>query len=465
MKYFERYRYNTIKLFLLIFFGFSLNHFDANAFKNENSDQPNVILIVADDMGVGDLSAFNEGLSETPKLDKLIDESVYFKQAYASSSVCAPSRASLLTGKYPHRTGSVTLNMQSYPELTRISLDQVTMGNIFSDNGYITGLIGKWHNGIGKDYHPLQRGFQEVEGFMGFDVADSYYEYRLDIQGNYQDVTDKYLTEDLSERAINFVRRHQNNPFFLLLAHYAPHRPLSAPEELIQNYVDQGLDENTATIYAMIEVMDKGIGELVTELERLGIDDETIIIFTSDNGPDPLTGERFNVDLRGAKYEVYEGGIHIPFLVNWPGTLTPGVRETMIHFTDVLPTLVEICNLDVSHTLISKWDGRSFGGLLFDKNADLNLPEHRFWQWNRGVPMYSHNAAMREGDWKLVRPYVTMRVPDAESTALPKLYNIADDPSETTDLSEEYPRRYERMRVLLRQWSREMERDRLKIEN
>jgi len=453
-------RSSTILLFIL---SFLVTFYScATDEGDEIQKKPNVILILADDMGVGDLSSMNGGISKTPSLDKLKDEGIYFRNAYAGSAVCSPSRAALFTGRYPHRTGSVTLNMQRYPELTRIAKDEVTIGNIFQDNGYKTGLIGKWHNGLGEEYHPLQRGFDEFEGFVGFDISGSYYKYSLDVQGTYQDFEDKYLTEDLTQRAKNFVNRHKDAPFFLLLTHYAPHRPLSAPEELIQNYVDQGLGQNTATIYAMIEVMDRGIGELVTELQDLGIDNETLLIFTSDNGPDPIPGERFNVDMKGTKYMVNEGGIHVPFFIRWPGNIESGSRDNIIQFTDVLPTLVDIFGLEVSDNL--KWDGGSFKKVLFNESAADSLPKQRFWQWNRGVPMYSHNAAMREGEWKLVRPQVTRNVPDSESDAIPKLYNIADDPSETTDLAEEYPVRYTRMRVLLRQWSREMELDRLTIE-
>jgi len=456
--------YNNIKLLLIIIFGNLLNFTNAHAFDNERSVKPNVILIVADDMGVGDISAFNEGLSETPKLDKLIDESVYFNQAYAGSPVCAPSRAALLTGRYPHRTGSVTLSQKNFPDLTRIKKDETLISDIFSNNGYVTGLVGKWHSGMGEGYHPLDRGFHEFIGFnIGTDIPN-YFEYQLDVQGEYQSFSGEYLTDVLTREAIDFVRKNKDNPFFLHLAHYAPHRPLSAPEETIEKYLDRGFDENIATVYAMIEIMDIGIGDLVDELDELGIREDTIIIFTSDNGPDPLVGERFNLDSRGAKYYVYEGGIHVPFFVSWHGVISPAKRDEVIHFTDVFPTLIDICDLQIPDAL-KKIDGGSISGLLYGETENVRLPDLRFWQWNRGVPYYSHNAAIREGDWKLVKPFVTMRIPDSESNALPNLFNLADDPSETIDLSEEYPERYNRMRVLLRQWSREMEWDRMKIEN
>lgn len=428
----------------------------------DDAKKPNVILILADDMGIGDLSSFNGGRSKTPSLDRLIREGVYFNKAYSGAPVCAPSRAALLTGRYPHRTGAVTLNMQQYPALSRIARHETTIADIFQGNGYTAGLIGKWHSGLGDDYHPLSRGFDRFEGFTGaFHVPDSYFDYHLESQGEYHHVTDKYLTTDLTERAVNFVRENKNSPFFLFLAHYAPHRPLSAPDELIKTYLDQGLDKNTATIYAMIEVMDKGIGKLVEELKNLDIDDETILIFSSDNGPDPIPGDRFNMNMKGTKYTVNEGGIHVPFFVRWPGHIAPGTREQVVHFTDVLPSLADLLSLDVPSGL--ELDGGSFKSVLFDAEAKGGLPEQRFWQWNRGVPMYSHNAAMREGKWKLVIPYVTRGVPDGESPEKARLYNILEDPDETNDVSGDHSQQYDRMRVYLRQWSREVEADRLEI--
>src|SRR6056300_1051850 len=244
-------------------------------------NQPNVILILADDMAVGDLSCFNKGRSRTPNLDRLKSESVSFSQAYSGSSVCAPARASLLTGRYPHRTGVVTLNMEKYPDFTRLRLDEETLADRFRSGGYRTGIIGKWHLGLGEEYHPLRRGFDEVEVFLGHLMAQSYFAFQLDVNGTVEDFNkpNDYLTSELSSRAIDFVRRNKEAPFFLHLAHYAPHRPIDAPVERVKPYLDQGLSEETATVYAMIEIMDEGIGTLLEELDKLGIAENTIIIF------------------------------------------------------------------------------------------------------------------------------------------------------------------------------------------
>ncbi len=448
---------NSLVLLLLAQFPFA--GFAPKATATEKTDGPNVILILADDMALGDFSSRNGGLSRTPNLERLAANSVQFENAYSASCVCAPARAALLTGRYPHRTGVVTLNMNRYPQLTRLRLDETTIANVLGDNGYATGLIGKWHCGIGKEYHPLRRGFHEFEGFSGSQDL-SYFRYTLDINGQSAEVADKYLTDDLSQRAIEFVRRHRDRPFFLHLAHYAPHRPLEAPKEIVDAYRDKGLDENTATIYAMIEVMDRGIGQLMDELDRLKISETTIVIFASDNGPDPLTGNRFNDELRGMKYEVYEGGIRVPLFIRWQNVLLRGRRSQLVHFVDLFPTILDLC--DVTLQAKPPLDGISFRKSLVDNTLTESVP--RYWQWNRGRPNYTHNAAVRHGPWKLVRPYVNRKANPADSELPPVLYNLSDDPQEVTDVSAQHPGRYSMLKQQLDEWCRTVEAHRKRIE-
>ena len=423
--------------------------------------RPNVILILADDLAIGDLSCFNGGLSRTPQLDRLVDESVYFENAYAGSPVCAPSRAALLTGRYSHRTGSVTLNQLKFPELTRIKLDETTIADRFSANGYATGLVGKWHSGPGMAYHPMKRGFEEFAGFHDSTDVKTYYKFRLDLQGEIHEFDgDEYLTDVFTEHAISFVRRHRDEPFFLHLAHYAPHRPLSAPEDIVAYYVAKGLDEKIAKVYSMIEVMDRGIGELMDELDRLGLAEKTVVMFASDNGPDPLVGERFNGENRGTKYMINEGGIQVPFLVRRKGKLEAARRPELIHFTDVVPTLMEICQLE-KPSQTKPLDGISFAGLLSNDYPASKPPSARYWQWNRSVPDYTHNAAAREGRWKLVRPYVTRNIPQESSSLAPRLYDLDADPGENNDLASRHPELAERLNHQLERWSKEVEIDRV----
>ena len=425
------------------------------------TERPNVVLILADDLAIGDLSCFNHGRSRTPCLDRLIKESIYFNQAYSASPVCAPARAALMTGRYPHRTGSVTLNQIKFPKLTRLQLDETTIADRFKAADYATGLVGKWHSGPGDDYHPLKRGFDEYVGFNDSTDISSYFDYRLDIQGRYHDINGPYLTDEFTRYALKFVRSHQDRPFFLFLAHYAPHRPLSAPTELIEHHRNRGLPEKTAIVYAMIEAMDRGIGELVDELDRLDLARKTLVIFASDNGPDPLVGDRFNGTDRGTKYMVNEGGIHVPLMFRWKDRLQPTTRGELVHFTDMVPTLMAICGL-TPRPEDKPIDGRSIAGLLSGEWKSSQLPTQRFWQWNRKTPRYSHNAAVREGDWKLIRPYVTRNIPKQASAATPRLYHLGNDPEETDDLFERHPDVSKRLLKSLTEWSRKVERDRIR---
>lgn len=407
-------------------------------------------------MAVGDIAAFNGGKTRTPAIDRLIAEGVWFDAAYSASCVCAPARAALLTGRSPHRTGVVSLEMKKYPELTRLKRDEWTIANAFQAGGYVTGLIGKWHTGEGPEYHPLRRGFAEFEGFFGSDPV-GYHRYPFDVQGRRIEVTDRYLTDDLTDRAIAFVRRHRESPFFLHLAHYAPHRPLEAPPAAVTPYLELGYERNTATIYAMIEIMDRGIGRLMDELERLGLRRDTVVIFASDNGPDPIPGPRFNHARRGTKYEVYEGGLRVPLVVSWPGRFRARHSDAVVHFTDVYPTLADLARLPAPPRP-RPLDGASFLPVLNGDRDRMDLP--RFWQWSRGVPNYTHNAALRDGPWKLVLPFVTRGENPRDSTEKPVLYHLPTDPGETTDLSTRHEERYRQMLERLQAWMRDVEAER-----
>lgn len=423
-----------------------------------SSSKTNVLLILADDMAYGDLACVNGGLTRTPSLDQLALQSMFFNRGYSAAPVCAPARAAMLTGRYPHRTGVTALNKNTGQ--TRLHPDETTIADLFAANGYATGLIGKWHCGDGPACHPLRRGFQEFSGFTEdlFGKLKSYYNYALEVQGKEHTFKDRYMTEHLTELAIDFVRRRRDQPFFLHLAYNAPHRPLNAPEKLIQSYKDKGFDQDTATIYAMVEVLDHDIGRLLEELDALGLADNTIVVFASDNGPDLYTGKRFNAQFRGTKYTVYDGGIHVPFMIRWPGRLAPGRDNTMIHFIDLLPTLAAACKITPPDAL--DIDGINLLDVLCraQKAPDRTL----FWQWNRGLPLYTHNAAMIDGNWKLVRPFVTPKTITTESTQPPMLFNLLDDPGEQNDLAAQNPDRVAFMSGGLSEWSKRVERDRVR---
>ncbi len=459
--------------------------------------KPNIVLIMADDMGYGDMGLFNKDLeiSPTPSLDDLSKHGVCFTQGYSASPVCAPARASLMTGRYPHRTGAI--NLSPLHGLDNLSLDEITIADVLSSNGYATGLVGKWHLGH-KDlrYHPNNRGFSEFAG-IPFGASD-YYDWAIDRNQVLSKSDGRYLTDVFTEEALGFIKRHQSEPFFLYLAYTAPHRPLQAPEEEIAPFAQMDkFNKAVSTIYGMIKRMDKGIGKVLDELKRLDLDKNTIVIFTSDNGPDILgRGQmcpiRYNYNLKGSKYFVYEGGIRIPFILRWSegisGNCYPkNINNNVIHFTDVFPTLLEAAGIGLPKEL--SLDGRSFLPIL---NKEEELQEQtRFWQWNRYLPRENYNFAIRDGDWKLIRPPVDQcrqisphdrallnEYPNGlerfkwefEITPPPnldypqplkeELYNIANDPFETKDLAEEYPQLVASLSEKLDLWFEEVENER-----
>ena len=421
----------------------------------EPAPPPNVILILADDLALGDLASLNDGRTRTPHLDRLIASGVWFDRATSASAVCAPARAALLTGRYPHRTGVVSLTMRTEPELTRLHRDETTLADLFAARGYRTGLVGKWHVGLGDEWHPRRRGFAEAACFVGDENIKRYDDFTLEVDGALRRFEGRYLTDELSDRAIDFVRRHRAAPFFLHLAHYAPHRPLGAPAALVKSYTDRGFPENKATVYAMVEILDRGVGALLATLAELGLRERTLVIFASDNGPDPLAGPRFNHDRRGAKYDVFEGGIRVPLVFAWPGTLAPGRSDFPAHFTDLLPTLGDLCELGRPKLPL---DGVSFSAHL--RGAPAPPAPLRFWQWNRAVPNYTHNLAVRDGDWKFVRPPVTRNQLTGDSTVAPALYHLPTDPTEVTDVSAQAADRVARLQAAADAWAASVEADR-----
>ncbi len=452
--------------------------------------RPNIIFILADDMGYGDMSRFNGGLSQTPVLDALADEGVCLTQHYAASPVCNPSRASLLTGRYPHRTGSIdTLDHLGGERLSR---RERTIADILKNSGYATGLVGKWHNGtIGEAYHPNRRGFDEFFGFRG--GWQFYFEPRLERNGQPLRPTGRYLTDLLTDEAVAFVTRHQHQPFFLHLAYNCPHFPIEAPEADLAPFAATGrFTRGVSTLYGMIHNMDRNIGRLLEALEHLGLRDNTIVLFTSDNGPD-FGGEgenalrRFNCNYHGAKTLVYEGGIRLPMLIRWPAGLPRGQAvDAMVHLTDWLPTLLKMTGttLPPDNLALDGWD---ISPLLRGEKGQTN--PRRFWQWNRYYPYAGSNAAMRDGDWKLVRPVapqtyrpddgpldlrhrqepgcfteIVPTPPRAEFSYGPplpaELYNLRTDPEERRDLARQEPQRAARMLRDLENWFEEVEADR-----
>jgi len=455
--------------------------------------KPNIILILADDMGYGDIGAFGNEDVDTPILDHLASEGIVLTQHYSASPVCAPARAALLTGRYPHRTGAIdTLEGRG---LDRLALREVTLADVLKSAGYATGLIGKWHLGaLDPRYHPNARGFDEFVGFRG--GWSDYWVWRLDYNGTFRKSDGRYLTDVFTEEALGFIERHRNEPFFLHLTYNAPHFPLQVPDEEVEPFRRMGkFTEGVARIYGMNRRMDKGIGRILEALERYGLAENTFLLFTSDNGPQfggkgDMNTTRYNALFNGCKGNVYEGGIRVPAILRWPAGLDGNrTLNSFVHFTDWMPTILAVAGVDVPKGL--KLDGYNVLRVLRGETDEIN--DRRFWQWNRYTPVPNCNAAMRDGPWKLLRPpikeamWITKEdaemdrrlkyepegitdicrdpepqrdIPDPHP---PLLFNIEDDPYERRNLAEDHPDLVEKMQEELDRWFDSVEAERRSI--
>ncbi|MFI4911927.1 MAG: sulfatase-like hydrolase/transferase [Sedimentisphaeraceae bacterium JB056] len=456
-----------------------------------NQTKPNIIVIMADDQGYGDLSIYGNKYLANPNIERLAANGVVMNQHYSGSPLCGPARASFLTGRYNHRTAAISV--ESNRCLDRISLREKTMADYFRNSGYSTAMVGKWHNGLfDRRFHPNARGFKNFAGFLNGGMG--YYDWVLDYNGSPRHSNGQYLTDVFTEEAVDFIGRSKDNPFFLYLAYNAPHSPLEAPRHLVEKYQAMGgLNETVSTIYAMIEQMDTGIGRILDKLDQCGIDQNTIVLFTSDNGPwlgDFGGGDnymRYNGPFSGMKNFCLEGGIRVPAIISWPAGIQGGrTCDEMIHFTDWLPTLCFTagCRPPSDAPALDGFD-------VMDVLRGNREFENRklFWQHNRNEPVLNCNSAMRDGDWKLVWPYPDGAIVKSEDdnywyhemfkrehfemdveyqtlsqqidvAEKPSLYNLKDDPSEKYDLAAAQPQRLKKMQTELENWFNQVEKDR-----
>lgn len=455
--------------------------------------RPNVVMIVADDLGWGDLGCVNGGLSETPSIDGLVADATSVPHHYSASPVCAPARAALLTGRYPHRTGAIdTLQARG---LDRIHLGEQTVADVLGAAGYATGLVGKWHNGAHDPrYHPMRRGFAEFTGFSS--GWHDYVDWRLDDGGRVRPADGRHLTDVLTDEALGFLRRHRSGPFFLALMYNAPHYPLQpSASDLAAFEGRDDLSEGVRRIYALVRGLDRGVGRVLDELDHLGLADDTLVLFTSDNGPqlfgiDGYDVQRFNAGLLGMKGLVHEGGIRLPMVVRWPEGLPPGRRsvDDLVHLTDWLPTLASLAGAPLPSLPL---DGRSAVGVLRGSGEAVDAPPLRCWQWNRYTPNVATNAAARDGRWKLVRPPVwptlfptpadldddhrsqgddgwvvpggPVPVLDVGTPPTPQLFDLHADPGETTDVAAAHPAEVARLSAALDAWFDDVDGERRRL--
>ena len=443
---------------------------------NEVSAQrqkPNIIYILADDLGYGDLSSYGQKRFSTPNIDRLASEGMKFTNHYSGSPVCAPSRSALMTGLHSGHT-FIRGNKEVKPEgQWPLPGEAFTLTKMLKAAGYTTGTFGKW--GLG---YPGSKGAPEHQGvdtFYGYNcqrLAHNYYpEYLWDgdrkvlLGGNSGTSKAEYAPELIHERAMNFLDANKGQPFFLFYPMVFPHAELVAPEKYLSRYrgrflpekhfdgVDPGeegfrngpygsQDESHAAFAAMIHIMDEQVGAIVDKVSALGLDEKTLIIFTSDNGPhleggaDPDYFDSNGV-LRGYKRDLYEGGIRVPMIARWKGVIKAGTRSDHISaFWDVMPTFADL--LDI--TIREKTDGISFLPTLMGNRETQQQHDHLYWEFHE----QGGRRAVRQGDWKLVQ-YNLEKDPNGQL----ELYDLKNDPSETKDLATKFPERVSLLKAIM----------------
>jgi arylsulfatase A-like enzyme len=398
--------------------------------------KPNIVLLFADDAGYGDFGFQGSRTFRTPHLDQLAGEGTRFSQAYVTDPTCGPSRAGLLTGRYQQHFGFEENNVPGYMSPNSkldgaemgLPLTERTIADHLRAQGYRTGLLGKWHQGDADRYHPLRRGFDEFYGFRG--GSRSYWPYTDPRQspppqnrmergfGEFREHRG-YLTDALATEAVSFIRRNRNRPFFLFVSFTAVHTPMEAlPEDLAAFPHLTGIRKLAA---AQMRALDRASGAILSELKARGLDENTLVVFTNDNGGEVPNNGSVNYPLAGTKATFLEGGLRVPMLMRWPGQLRPGsVYEAPVSTLDLLPTFIHAAGKDPS--AIENLDGTSL--LPYLRGEQTGRP-HQTLFWKRGV-----RAAIRDGDWKLVR--------HADRPA--ELFDLRHDVGEQDDLAGKHPR-------------------------
>ena len=456
----------------------------------KGGENPNIIVILADDLGYKDVGFNGSEEVPTPNLDKLSASGVRMTNGYVSHSYCGPSRAGLITGRFQRRFG-----IEDNPEFKEHGLPKTefTLGALLKKSGYHTGIIGKWHLGFSKGFHPNERGFDEFFGFLGGGhqyftkkykrQPDSGYYGALERNGKVAEEyvgKDLYLTEVLSNEACKFVTHNKEKPFFLYMNYNAPHTPFQASKKYLERVKNVKIDTsfitennkkqqylvNRRTYIAMVNAMDEGIGELQKVLKEEGLIEKTLIIFLSDNGGDGRFNHRFvgdksavpspkghplmvanNLPLRGNKGDCQDGGIRVPYVMSWPGTLPEGVDfDGIVSSLDIVPTAVAVAKGKLPSD--REYDGENVLPYLLGE-----IEGERSFCWYRHKPIVYGNAiygnrleiALRRGDWKLYR----------HGKGFPfRLYNLSEDVGELNDLSLKHP---EKLQELIAEYEKKIE--------
>jgi arylsulfatase A-like enzyme len=442
----------------------------------KGNKQPNFVFFLIDDLGWTDVGCYGSSFYETPNINRLASEGMRFTDAYAACPVCSPTRASIMTGKYPARLGTTQwIGGSDKPTEYEhyMALEEVTIAEALKEGGYATGFVGKWHLG-NKPYYPEHQGFDiNIGGDYSGAPPSYFYPYKrrnrsLEMMpaGGEEG---EYLTDRLTDESLKFLEANKDKPFLLYLSHYAVHTPIQAKEDLIAKYKDKaeklpGTDgQKFAPVYGryktrrvqdhpafagMVQSVDESVGRVTAKLEELGVADNTVVIFMSDNGglsTVPREAPTSNLPLRAGKGWLYEGGIREPMIIKWPGVVKKGsVCSEPVTSTDFYPTMLEMADLRLRRR--QHVDGVSLVPLL--KGEDRLSRKAIYWHY----PHYHGSGnrpsgAVRVGDYKLVEWYEDKSI---------ELYNLQEDISEKNDLAKTKPEKAEQLRRMLHSWRRQM---------
>jgi arylsulfatase A-like enzyme len=422
-----------------------------------DAPRPNIVFILADDLGAVDLGCYGSKYHKTPNLDRLATQGVRFTQAYAAAPVCSPTRAAIMTGKYPARL-NLTDWLPGRPDAPEHKLlrppihmelpaAEATIAQILKKAGYATAHMGKWHLG-GAGFEPEKRGFDiNIGGDHGGQPPSYFAPYRgkgkRDLPGLEKATDGEYLTDRLTTEAEKFIDANRDKPFFLYMPHFAVHTPLQAKADMIAKYQPGKAGSQGNQIYAaMLESMDESVGRILKKLDDLKLSERTIVIFTSDNGGQAIVGggknqpPTFNGPLREGKGFLYEGGIRVPLIVKWPGTSKAGTTiAEPVYSVDFLPTLVDACGVPNA----TKVDGMNLTTLFKGESLKRDALYWHYPHYHSGKP----SGAIRAGDWKMIEFYENDRR---------ELFDLKKDPGEGRNLALDRPEVVTEMADKLAAW-------------
>lgn len=395
---------------------------------------PNIIVIMADDLGYGDTSIYGDGWVETPNLERMAAGGLTFTDFHANSSVCSPTRAAFLTGRYQQRVGIVDV-VARHLDTPGLDPSQATLPSLLKRAGYRTALQGKWHLGMQTEFNPTRHGFDEFRGYLGGYID---YHSHKNSWHNGLKIEDQpgYSTHLITRNSIGFIEANKDNPFFLLVAHEAVHLPFQTPDDTPENRKpipksEQWKRERIRPKYKiMLAEMDDGIGQILDTLEACNLTDNTLVFFFSDNG---AIGAGSNAPFRGGKFSHYEGGHRVPAIAYWPGKIKPATRTAAtVVAMDLLPTALDLAG--IPHPAGRPLDGTSIKSLLLEQTP---LPDRQlFFGYEPKL-----GTAMRDGDWKML----------VKGDKI-ELYNLATDIGERTNLTARHPDRTKSMTAAIHEW-------------